>query len=204
MSEFRYPVAPQGVFVTANGEGYFSGVPQVFVRLAGCPLNCPQCDTNYSVAEHATAVEIARRVADLAGGMIDWTWVTGGEPAVYDLSPLLKELRRIPGMRQALATSGIKPVQEGRAYGGWDFLSVSPHAFDASWVQRRGSQLNLVPGLNGLSLADVPELPAETFPYRYVTPCEGLRNVAECWEWVQRHPGWRLGWQAHKYHWRMA
>lgn len=36
------------VWYTIQGEGPFSGEPAVFVRLAGCNLQCPLCDTNYT------------------------------------------------------------------------------------------------------------------------------------------------------------
>lgn len=36
------------VFYTIQGEGPFAGNPAVFVRLAGCNLQCPMCDTDYT------------------------------------------------------------------------------------------------------------------------------------------------------------
>lgn len=36
------------VFYTIQGEGPFAGHPAVFVRLAGCNLQCPMCDTDYT------------------------------------------------------------------------------------------------------------------------------------------------------------
>ena len=33
---------------TIQGEGYWSGTPSDFIRLAGCPVKCPWCDTGYS------------------------------------------------------------------------------------------------------------------------------------------------------------
>lgn len=36
------------IFYTIQGEGPFCGTPAVFVRLAGCNLQCPRCDTEYT------------------------------------------------------------------------------------------------------------------------------------------------------------
>jgi len=36
------------VFYTVQGEGPFAGRPAVFIRLAGCNLQCPLCDTDYT------------------------------------------------------------------------------------------------------------------------------------------------------------
>ena len=36
------------IFSTIQGEGPFAGVPAVFVRLFGCNLQCPMCDTDYT------------------------------------------------------------------------------------------------------------------------------------------------------------
>lgn len=40
-------LAVQEVFPTLQGEGPFSGLPAVFVRLAGCNLACTFCDTEF-------------------------------------------------------------------------------------------------------------------------------------------------------------
>lgn len=202
-----YPLAPQGVFLTVQGEGQFLGQPMVFVRLAGCDVGCPQCDTDYTVRSKATASEIVRQCVEVAGG-VKWVWITGGEPTIHDIAPLIAELRRY-GFRIALATAGMRPVVRGWANqiedgqtvatAGVDFLSVSPHILDAKWVCRRGDQVNLVAGLNGLRLESAAGMDFGGFSYRYVTPCDGRpETLRECVDWVLAHPEWRLGVQAHK------
>ena len=36
------------MFETIQGEGVKTGVPSVFVRLQGCPVGCPWCDTKHT------------------------------------------------------------------------------------------------------------------------------------------------------------
>ncbi|VTR58202.1 7-carboxy-7-deazaguanine synthase [Serratia fonticola] len=39
----QYPI--NEMFQTLQGEGYFTGVPAIFIRLQGCPVGCSWCDT---------------------------------------------------------------------------------------------------------------------------------------------------------------
>lgn len=174
------------------------------------------CDTNYTVAERATVNDIVRRVIAAAPTGVRWVWLTGGEPTIHDIDPLVAALH-LAGFRVALATAGVKAVRRGQYVNanegmppcphGVDFLSVSPHRLDETWVQRRGEQVNVVPGLNGLRLDDVTMLDSvgafDGFADKFLTPMwygpgDRMEKVKECVEWVYAHPGWRLGVQAHK------
>ena len=36
------------VFESLQGEGAHTGVPSIFIRLQGCPVGCPWCDTKHT------------------------------------------------------------------------------------------------------------------------------------------------------------
>lgn len=188
-----------------QGEGVLLGVPMVFVRLGGCSIGCDGCDTDYRVTRRVSAEELSEEVGRVRGSS-KWVWITGGEPTDHDLKPLVELLRKFGGVRIAVATAGMKPVQMGLSWGGVDFVSVSPHRIDGGWLLRRGDQVNLVPGLNGLTLAQIAEADDagefSGFAHRFVTPFadrEGRsEKVKECVEFVSTRKDWRLGIQAHK------
>ena len=183
------------------------GVPMTFVRLAGCSVGCPGCDTDYSVALRLSVAEVVERVQRLARRK--WVWLTGGEPTDHPLGELVTALRS-DGYRVALATAGVRAV----AKDGWpvrvggdgvDFLSVSPHFGPSSgrWVVRDGSQLNVVHGLNGVDVNEFADVDPAAWGSRWVTPCwyhpgDRMEKVSECVDFVGRFPSWRLGIQAHK------
>ncbi|HEY0369355.1 MAG TPA: 7-carboxy-7-deazaguanine synthase QueE, partial [Chthoniobacterales bacterium] len=139
----RYPLAHNAIFWTIQGEGHLRGHQMCFVRLAGCSVGCPMCDTDYRKAEIATAEEIAARADEVTpkNAHDRWVWITGGEPTDHNLLSLVAALRA-KNFSIALATSGIRPVAVEV-----DWLSVSPHD-PARWLQLSGSEVKLVPNLN--------------------------------------------------------
>lgn len=67
------------IFYSLQGETCSAGLPSVFVRLAGCNLNCSWCDTPY--AREGSAIEIDEIMSRIeAYPAADHVTVTGGEP----------------------------------------------------------------------------------------------------------------------------
>lgn len=202
----RYPLANNAIFWTIQGEGHLRGMQMCFVRLAGCSVGCAMCDTDYRRAEFATADEIAARAHELTPNETRErrVWITGGEPTDHDLTALIAALRA-RGFSIALATSGHRRVTAAV-----DWLSVSPHD-PARWVQTSGSEVKLVPGLNGFGIEHfrAAHADAETeFTYRYVQPLsrgkqEDPESLRVCLEFLKVNPNWALSRQDHHY-WDVA
>lgn len=80
------------IFYTIQGEGPFCGTPAVFVRLAGCNLQCPFCDTEYIEGRHfMSPTEIIESIKELMP-RLGLVVITGGEPFRQNLTRLLSML----------------------------------------------------------------------------------------------------------------
>lgn len=94
------------VFHTIQGEGPFAGQPAVFIRLAGCNLQCPGCDTDYTTTRKAfNVVALVLEVTRIRGITTNLVVITGGEPFRQPLGNLVTALLR-EGYRVQLETNG--------------------------------------------------------------------------------------------------
>jgi 7-carboxy-7-deazaguanine synthase len=80
------------IFYSIQGETSYAGRPCMFVRLAGCNLDCSYCDTRY--ARHGgTPMSVDSIVQKVAEHPVRLVMVTGGEPLLQDETPEL--IRRL-------------------------------------------------------------------------------------------------------------
>ena len=114
------------VFQTIQGEGSYTGIAAIFIRLQGCPVGCSWCDTKHTWAinlEHAQAItEIVAKTTESEcwaeqtaeqllqlfidqGYLAKHVVITGGEPCMYDLTPLC-QLLHAKGYSTQIETSG--------------------------------------------------------------------------------------------------
>lgn len=101
---------------TVQGEGVDQGVAAHFVRFGGCDFKCDWCDTPYAVLpaevrKNATRMDANRILAELDRLALDadtpWIVLTGGNPALHDLSSLVEALHE-EGYLVAVETQGSK------------------------------------------------------------------------------------------------
>lgn len=93
------------IFPTIQGEGPFAGRPCVFVRLAGCNLQCPLCDTEYTEGAIDVMPEYILGEVVRHRGLGRLVVITGGEPFRQNVEPLIKLLIS-KGFRVQIETNG--------------------------------------------------------------------------------------------------
>lgn len=104
-------LAVQSIFHTIQGEGPFAGRPAVFLRLAGCNLRCYFCDTDFESKLRIEGVRgVARKIEELCTEGLkrqtNLVVITGGEPLLQNLVPLLNILCRILSYDVQIETAG--------------------------------------------------------------------------------------------------
>jgi organic radical activating enzyme len=127
------------IFYSVQGEGTWSGTPAVFVRLAGCNLNCRFCDTDYALKFFASVDEIVARVRE-AGGDCPMVVLTGGEPLAQRESSRLIDALRADGRRVHIESNGT--IDVGLPSDVW--LTVSPKGRLVPNMARRANEVKLI------------------------------------------------------------
>jgi len=94
------------IFYSIQGEGRYTGEPTVFIRLSGCNLKCPQCDTKYHTKQKSwTMLSITEEVRRL-GGDSPKVCLTGGEPLLQPEWEHLVSLLKTFCNRISIETNG--------------------------------------------------------------------------------------------------
>jgi organic radical activating enzyme len=181
------------IFYSVQGEGTHVGTPAVFVRLAGCNLNCRFCDTDYALKFVATVAEVVARVRD-AGGSCPMVVVTGGEPLAQRETLDLIEALRADGRRVHIESNGSIAAALPRDV----WLTVSPKERLDPAAAARANEVKLI--VDGR----VPHEWDSRFPAAtplFLQP-EGNkpRNIELALEAAKTAPArYRLSLQTHKY-----
>ncbi|HUR36717.1 MAG TPA: radical SAM protein [Terriglobales bacterium] len=99
------------IYKSIQGESTFTGLPCIFVRLAGCNLRCSWCDSEYTFSggKKMSVEEVASEVAKLAP--VKLVEITGGEPMLQEreVVPLMERFLSA-GYTVLLETSGERPL----------------------------------------------------------------------------------------------
>lgn len=199
------------IFETIQGEGPLVGTPAVFIRTAGCNLQCPGCDTDYtSNRETLSESEILKRVTKLRkDGLVV---ITGGEPLRQPIDRLINSLLW-NGFQVQLETNGTLFQEEVPWY---DIVTVcSPktpklntrilnHIDYYKYVLSAGDVAEDGLPSRSLGMSYPPARPYDVSPYEvFVQPCDSGNpeqnkdNVRAAINSCLRH-GYRLCLQTHK------
>ena len=185
-------------FHSIQGEGSWAGTNAYFIRLAGCDVGCPWCDTkqSWNPKRHPQR-EVGQLVAAAQAATPKIVVITGGEPLMHDLTAITQQLRQA-GLQVHLETSGAHPFS-----GTFDWVTFSPKRF-------KPPHPSIYPQVNELKVvvADESDLVWAEQQAAQLSPTVDKRLQPE-WEtagsqqivfdYVLKNPGWRVSLQTHKF-----
>ena len=126
------------IFNTIQGEANFTGTPSTFIRLQGCPVGCGWCDTKHTwnLLDQVDSIidkksdsptHAMMSIGDILKNINQkHIVITGGEPCLYDLTPLTTLLIEA-GYSVQIETSGTHEILCHDD----SFVTVSPKLFMA-------------------------------------------------------------------------
>lgn len=186
------------IFYSLQGEGFFTGTPAIFIRFAGCNLNCEFCDTKHQSYKDYTNDEILREIAKYTP--CNRVVLTGGEPTLQITAELLDCLVK-NGYRVNVETNGTKPLP---LLAKIDWVVCSPKF---EFCPKADIKLDYIDELKVVYRGkeqDMNKYDDIEATYCYLQPCDtgnantNKRIIEEAIEFIKQNPKWRLSLQTQK------
>ena len=188
-----------------------AGRSAFFIRLQGCPVRCPWCDSAETWREGTTAGAAAQLVTALVSAAqaaqgAEFVVITGGEPAAWNLAPLSRALRDT-GRRVHLETCGAFTLR-----GDFDWVALSPKraalplpenlvlADEFKWIIESPDDLKYWANVWARHAPAAPTLKTQPIWLHPEWSRRGDATVLDAiTNWVRTHgTPFRAGWQLHK------
>lgn len=193
----NYPVMEH--YYTIQGEGTYAGHAAYFIRLAGCDVGCTWCDVKDSWdAEGYPLVSISEMLQWVKNSGANRVIITGGEPAMYDLTPLCEAF-----FEHHIFTH-IETSAAHEIHGRFDWICISPKKF-------KSPILSEMPKANELKIVVFNKSDFE-WAEKWAQTCDANCQLFLQPEWdkrdqmlpliidyVKNKPHWRISLQTHKY-----
>ena len=156
------------MFFTIQGEGPFSGQRSIFVRLAGCNLKCPGCDTEYTKGRQVLRVvdilSMVKTMNERHSPNPLLVIVTGGEPTRQPIGLFVEALREF-GHPVQIESNGVLAPDESLLYA----IRNDPHVYYV--VSPKTSRIST----EAFNLASCFKYVVD---HRHVDPKDGLPSMA--------------------------
>lgn len=188
------------IFHSIQGEGRYTGTPAVFLRFAGCNLNCWFCDTEFHSFTEMSEEEIVAEVCKYPSRNVV---ITGGEPTLQ-LTASLAEKLHAAGFFIMLETNGTRALPEGCDV---DWITCSPKlqgpspSFIYPLNIQRIDEVKVVYEGAGQDMAQYDAIRATEYRLQ---PCftgdkqKDTFITNQTIEYILVHPKWSLSLQTHK------
>lgn len=189
-------------FHSLQGEGHHSGRSAFFIRLAGCNVGCPWCDTKHSWPEnnhpHRSLGALAAEAELAQRNGAAFTVITGGEPLHHNLDDLALALREASHIPLHLETSGVDGLTGNPD---WITLSPKPHRPPSQELLKQCDELKvIVLTADDLVFANSMAKAVRQQTVLLLQPgWDSPEGQQLAIDHVKRQPHWRLSLQTHKW-----
>ena len=212
-------------FHSLQGEGAHMGRSAFFIRLAGCTVGCPWCDTKKSWTVHnhpqLNIQELSEEVVKARAKGAGFVVITGGEPLHHNLDPLCNAIRakttcqRGHAMPIHLETSGVDVIT-----GSPNWITISPkrHALPRQELLAACHEIKvIISEEEDLMFAETMAQESINAKNAFLKDKQFKKNsipkallfLQPLWQssegqqlainYVKKHPQWRLSMQTHKW-----
>ena len=194
--DVNYPIMEH--FYTIQGEGYHTGVPAYFIRIAGCNVKCWWCDVKDSWdGEKHPLISVKYLCEQVEKSGTEKVVITGGEPLLHDLQPLSTELKKL-AVEVHIETSGSSPIS-----GTLDWVTLSPKRFKKplSEVYEYVDELKVVVLTNkDIEWAESEAQKCLKTTRLYLQPeWDSAESIPLIVNYVKKNPQWAISLQTHKF-----
>ncbi len=192
-------------FYTFQGEGVHAGRAAYFIRTFGCPVHCPWCDSAGTwhpdyIPEKINRLPEAALVEAVAKTKAEFVVITGGEPTIHNLAPLVEALHAID-QKVHLETSGAFPIK-----GDFDWITLSPKRWKLPLTENleRADEFKIIVD-QANAIEEYAEVIGKSHRPIWLHPEWSKHTDAATLDsitnWVKAHGApYRAGWQMHKHY----
>ena len=185
-------------FYTIQGEGFHKGKASYFIRIGGCDVGCHWCDVKESWDAGAHPIISTKEIVDEAIKYSDTIVVTGGEPLMWDMTPLTYALK---------SKNKIIHIETSGAYkltGNWDWICLSPKKRMnplAEFYNVANELKVIVYNKDDLKFAEEQAKKVNSNTHLYLQPEWDNREkmMPIMVDYVKNNPKWKISLQTHKY-----
>lgn len=193
----KLPVVEE--FYSIQGEGFHTGKAAYFLRIGGCDVSCAWCDEKDAWDAGNFAMipvdEIVERIGTVPAKAVV---ITGGEPLLWNLDYLCRELKN-NNIKTFLETSGSEKLS-----GQWDWICLSPkkNAPPLPNLLENASELKVViEHMDDFIWAEENKKKVSPSCQLWLQPewSRSKEMIPKIVDYVLSHPKWSISLQSHKY-----
>ena len=209
-------------FHSLQGEGFHTGQSAFFIRLAGCNVGCPWCDTKHSWDKEKFPLisiqEIINEIKRARKQGASFLVITGGEPLHHNLDNLCQAINEETSTENQspikihIETSGVSNLS-----GSFDWITLSPkrHLPPKTYFLKNCNELKII--INDQKDIDFAidikqeimnkyqNLSSQSNSHKldkkyYLQPAwENVNGLSLTIDFVKNNPEWNLSLQTHKF-----